>query len=106
MALETLSTLVALGYQIGSNEEGGSSLAYVTLPDDPYRMSNGYKPRPLNLEGIELEVGMVGIVDKLAENAHNIWAASRINQGWKYGLSKVSWEMCSLMLHCAAGVMV
>lgn len=28
-------------------------------------------------------------MDKLAENAHNVWARDRIRQGWTYGIQQV-----------------
>lgn len=92
MALETLSTLVALGYQISSNDEGQSPVAYMDLPPEKYELSNGYLPCPLNLESVTLDPALLQLVEKLAENAHNIWAASRIREGWSYGKATVSMD--------------
>lgn len=52
-------------------------------------MSNGYKPTPLDLSDIKLTPGQELLVDKLAENAHNVWAKDRIKQGWTYGIQQV-----------------
>lgn len=52
-------------------------------------MSNGYKPSPLDLSDIKLTPGQELLVDKLAENAHNVWAKDRIKQGWTYGIQQV-----------------
>lgn len=54
-------------------------------------MSNGYKPSPLDLSDIKLTPGQELLVDKLAENAHNVWAKDRIKQGWTYGIQQVKW---------------
>jgi len=54
-----------------------------------YMMSNGYKPSPLDLSDIKLSPGQELLVDKLAENAHNVWAKDRIKQGWTYGIQQV-----------------
>lgn len=54
-----------------------------------YMMSNGYKPSPLDLSDIKLTPGQELLVDKLAENAHNVWAKDRIKQGWTYGIQQV-----------------
>ena len=54
-------------------------------------MSNGYKPSPLDLSDIKLTPGQELLVDKLAENAHNVWAKDRIKQGWTYGIQQVRW---------------
>uniref|UniRef100_A0A3P9B5N6 Ryanodine receptor 3 n=1 Tax=Maylandia zebra TaxID=106582 RepID=A0A3P9B5N6_9CICH len=53
-----------------------------------YMMSNGYKPAPLELSDVRLNAGQEVLVDKLAENAHNVWAKDRIKQGWTYGIQQ------------------
>lgn len=53
-------------------------------------MSNGYKPAPLELSDVKLTAGQEVLVDKLAENAHNVWAKDRIKQGWTYGIQQVN----------------
>lgn len=53
-------------------------------------MSNGYKPAPLELSDVKLTAGQEVLVDKLAENAHNVWAKDRIKQGWTYGIQQVT----------------
>lgn len=90
MALETLRTLVALGYQVSSDSEGQTPVAYLDLPPKKYRQSNGYLPRPLDLEGVALNPSLQKLVERLAENAHNIWACGRIREGWSYGRATVS----------------
>ena len=54
-------------------------------------MSNGYTPQPLNLDGVEVSDSLNQLVEKLAENAHNVWAVGRIQQGWTYGKANVSY---------------
>ncbi len=39
---------------------------------------------------IELTPKMEELVDRLAENTHNVWARERISQGWTYGLNEDS----------------
>uniref|UniRef100_A0A8C9YFV3 Ryanodine receptor 3 n=1 Tax=Sander lucioperca TaxID=283035 RepID=A0A8C9YFV3_SANLU len=88
MSTETLKTLLALGcrvVQVNPNAEG--SLKKIKLPKN-YMMSNGYKPTPLDLSDIKLTPGQELLVDKLAENAHNVWAKDRIKQGWTYGIQQ------------------
>lgn len=60
-------------------------------------MSNGYKPSPLDLSDIKLTPGQELLVDKLAENAHNVWAKDRIKQGWTYGIQQVCSNICTLI---------
>uniref|UniRef100_A0A803SQK4 Ryanodine receptor 1 n=1 Tax=Anolis carolinensis TaxID=28377 RepID=A0A803SQK4_ANOCA len=52
----------------------------------PYMMSNGYKPAPLDLNHIKLTPAQNTLVDKLAENGHNVWARDRVQQGWTYSM--------------------
>lgn len=54
-----------------------------------YELSGGYKPAPLDLSHIKLTSTQEAMVDKLAENAHNVWARDRIRQGWTYGIQQV-----------------
>ena len=34
---------------------------------------------------MELPKDIVGLIESLAENAHDVWAARRIAEGWTYG---------------------
>uniref|UniRef100_A0A8D0CRJ0 Ryanodine receptor 3 n=1 Tax=Sander lucioperca TaxID=283035 RepID=A0A8D0CRJ0_SANLU len=88
MSSETLKTLLALGCHVSQvyvNAE--DDLKKIKLPKD-YMMSNGYKPAPLDLSDVKLTAGQEVLVDKLAENAHNVWAKDRIKQGWTYGIQQ------------------
>ncbi|XP_028294206.1 ryanodine receptor 3 isoform X7 [Gouania willdenowi] len=88
MSSETLKTLVALGCRVVHiNPNAEESLKKIKLPKN-YMMSNGYKPTPLDLSDIKLTPGQELLVDKLAENAHNVWAKDRIKQGWTYGIQQ------------------
>lgn len=53
-------------------------------------MSNGYKPAPYNLSTVSVTPKMTRLVEQLAENAHNVWARDRMEQGWTYGLAEVN----------------
>ena len=92
MAGQTLATLIVLGYQIGTTDDGSATpqISYTELPHEKYLLSNGYIPRPLDLEGVEVPECLNQLVERLAENAHNVWASARIQQGWTYGKSNVS----------------
>ena len=52
-------------------------------------MSNGYKPAPLDLAHVRLTPAQLTLVDRLAENAHNVWARDRVQQGWTYSIVQV-----------------
>ncbi|XP_067310941.1 ryanodine receptor 3 isoform X2 [Pseudorasbora parva] len=88
MSTETLKTLLALGchvVQVKVNAE--EELKKLKLPKN-YMMSNGYKPTPLDLTDVKLSAAQELLVDKLAENAHNVWAKDRIKQSWTYGIQQ------------------
>ncbi|OWK63131.1 Ryanodine receptor 2 [Lonchura striata] len=53
-----------------------------------YQLLSGYKPAPMDLSFIKLTPSQEAMVDKLAENAHNVWARDRIRQGWTYGIQQ------------------
>ncbi|XP_049339322.1 ryanodine receptor 3 isoform X1 [Astyanax mexicanus] len=88
MSTETLKTLLALGCHVAQVQvDAEEDLKRIKLPKD-YMMSNGYKPAPLELSEVKLTPGQEVLVDKLAENAHNVWAKDRIKQGWTYGIQQ------------------
>lgn len=44
-----------------------------------------YNPRPLDLEDVELSADLIDLREAIAENAHEIWADQRQEEGWIYG---------------------
>ena len=44
-----------------------------------------YTPRPLDTSATPLPADLQQLLERLAENAHEVWAAQRIEQGWAYG---------------------
>ena len=44
-----------------------------------------YTPQPLNTSDVQLPESLQQLLEKLAENTHEVWAAQRINDGWTYG---------------------
>ncbi|XP_073652919.1 ryanodine receptor 1 [Tursiops truncatus] len=84
MSGETLKTLLALGCHVGmADEKAEDNLKKTKLPKT-YMMSNGYKPAPLDLSHVRLTPAQTMLVDRLAENGHNVWARDRVAQGWTY----------------------
>ncbi|XP_068011248.1 ryanodine receptor 2 isoform X2 [Melanerpes formicivorus] len=88
MSLETLKTLLALGCHVGiADEHADEKVKKMKLPKN-YQLLSGYKPAPMDLSFIKLTPSQEAMVDKLAENAHNVWARDRIRQGWTYGIQQ------------------
>lgn len=44
-----------------------------------------YNPQPIDVDSIELNGELTELQEAIAENAHDIWAARRIAEGWTYG---------------------
>ena len=44
-----------------------------------------YQPKPIDVSAITLPDDLVELTERLAENAHDVWALGRIGQGWTYG---------------------
>lgn len=48
-------------------------------------MKTNYIPKPENLEDIQLSDELNELVEAMAKNVHEVWAQSRIDQGWTFG---------------------
>lgn len=44
-----------------------------------------YSPKPANTENIVLPEELLQLTEQIAENVHDVWAASRIAEGWTFG---------------------
>lgn len=95
LATQTLKIILGLGYKIipsqsqDGRKSGAGNVAVqrvktYRLPNMPYLQSNGYRPAPLDLTNSELTTKMNHLVEQLAENIHNIWAAEKISLKWTY----------------------
>ena len=47
--------------------------------------SKTYTPNPIDTSKIELSPELLELVEAMAKNIHDLWAQSRINEGWTYG---------------------
>ena len=48
-------------------------------------MEKKYLPQPMDTSDVQLPVELDELVEKMAKNVHEVWAQSRIDQGWVYG---------------------
>lgn len=48
-------------------------------------MKNNYVPQPIDTSDVRLPEDLDELVERLAENVHEVWAQSRMDQGWAYG---------------------
>ena len=44
-----------------------------------------YEPYPIALDDVTLDEDLTELQEAIAENAHEIWAKARTEQGWSYG---------------------
>ena len=44
-----------------------------------------YTPQPIDTSGIVLPDSLVDLTERLAENAHDLWARRRLAEGWTCG---------------------
>ena len=47
-----------------------------------------YSPEPIDTTGIALTDGQAALVEKLAAHVHDVWAAQRIADGWRFGKAR------------------
>lgn len=48
-------------------------------------MKTNYIPKPADTTDIQLPVELNDLVESVAKNVHEVWAESRLSQGWTYG---------------------
>ena len=47
--------------------------------------TKNYIPQPIDTTGIELPKELELLVEQMTKNVHDVWAETRIQQGWRYG---------------------
>ena len=44
-----------------------------------------YIPQPIDTSDVKLPEELEPLVEQMSKNVHEVWAETRIKQGWKYG---------------------
>ena len=44
-----------------------------------------YVPKPIDTSDVELPKDLEMLVEQMSKNVHEVWAETRIKQGWTYG---------------------
>ena len=52
-----------------------------------------YIPRPINVSDVELDDNLLELREAIAENAHDVWAVKRLEEGWTYGETRDEHKM-------------
>ncbi len=50
--------------------------------------NNNYIPQPIDTNDIKLPKELEILVEQMAKNVHEVWAQTRIAQGWTYGAER------------------
>lgn len=48
-------------------------------------MKKEYVPQPMDTNDVQLPDDLNILIEQIAENVHEVWAQSRMRQGWTYG---------------------
>lgn len=49
-----------------------------------------YTPTPIDTTDVTLPDELLALTEQIAENVHDVWAVSRIKDGWTYGTMRDS----------------
>lgn len=49
---------------------------------------NNYIPQPIDTSDVKLPKELETLVEQMAKNVHEVWAQTRISQGWTYGAER------------------
>ena len=49
---------------------------------------NNYIPQPIDTSDVKLPKELETLVEQMAKNVHEVWAQTRIAQGWTYGAER------------------
>ena len=44
-----------------------------------------YNPTPIDTSDVTLPTELLALIEQIAANVHDVWAAQRIQEGWTYG---------------------
>ena len=44
-----------------------------------------YTPQPMDTSSVKLPAELESLVEQMARNVHEVWAAGRMAEGWTYG---------------------
>jgi len=51
-------------------------------------MNETYTPKPIDTSNVKLPASLQQLIEKLAANTHEVWAAGRIKDGWACGKTR------------------
>jgi ryanodine receptor 2 len=51
-------------------------------------MKKNYVPQPMDTSSVQLPEELNVLIEQMAKNVHEVWAQSRMEQGWTYGAER------------------
>lgn len=51
-------------------------------------INKGYVPNPIDTKEIKIPIDLIELSESMARNVHEVWAAGRMLDGWKYGTER------------------
>ncbi len=51
-------------------------------------MKDNYVPQPMDTSDVRLPEELMPLIEQMAKNVHEVWARSRMEQGWTYGAER------------------
>eukprot|EP00276_Gloeochaete_wittrockiana_P007676 CAMPEP_0184653000 /NCGR_PEP_ID=MMETSP0308-20130426/10717_1 /TAXON_ID=38269 /ORGANISM="Gloeochaete witrockiana, Strain SAG 46.84" /LENGTH=1191 /DNA_ID=CAMNT_0027088225 /DNA_START=212 /DNA_END=3787 /DNA_ORIENTATION=+ len=92
MVCSTLRVIILLGYDIIRPPKGTPPTKLIPMPDqDLYKSGNqpriprDYVLKMIDTSCVSLNDDLLELRELLAENAHDVWAMKRKQEGWRYG---------------------
>lgn len=58
---------------------------YISHQKQKIMKEQKYTPQPIDTSDVKLPEELAPLVEQMSKNVHEVWAASRISQGWTYG---------------------
>jgi len=105
MVCSTLRVVILLGYDIRRPPKGSVSKNLIPMPEqEPFKrmevppIPDGYVLKMIDTSNVLLNDDLVELTDLLAENAHDVWAFKRKQEGWRYGLRQDDKEKTSPLI--------
>ena len=49
------------------------------------KKKNTYQPEPVDTSGVIVPEELMELVEEMSRNVHEVWAKSRMDQGWTWG---------------------
>lgn len=47
-----------------------------------------YNPTPIDTSDVTVPNELLALIEQIAANVHDVWAAQRIQEGWTYGIER------------------